>query len=162
MHKPGIEFLVDCGADSDYLDGTGQLWLADREYSAGGWGYVGYTDTWSTNQDIVVDPPALLRLYQTVRFGDAFGYQFDVPSGEYYVQLYFAEIFHSQVGQRVFDVIVQGQTVLPDFDIIAAAGGKLRSDVESIPVTVTGGQLDLILDSKVDLAMINAIRVTEQ
>jgi hypothetical protein len=162
VYKPGIELLVDCGADTDYLDGTGQLWLADREYAAGGWGYVGYSDTWSINQDIVVDPPGLMRLYQTVRFGDSFGYQFDVPNGEYQVELHFAEVFHTAEGRRVFDVILEGQTKLDNYDIFAAAGGKLRSDVESFPITVSDGQLDLILDSKVDLAMINAIRVTKQ
>jgi hypothetical protein len=139
MSKPGIEFLVDCGAAVDYLDSTSRLWLADRAYTDGSWGYVGYSDTWSTNQDIVVDTPGLMRLYQTVRFGDAFGYQFDVPNGQYEVELYFAEVFHN-----------------------AAAGGKLQSVVESFAITVTDGQLDLILDTKVDLAMINAIRVTRQ
>jgi hypothetical protein len=162
VYKPGIEYLVDCGAAADYLDGTGQLWLADRAYTAGGWGYVGYSDTWSTSQDVVVDTPGLMRLYQTVRFGDAFGYQFDVPNGEYEVELHFAEVFHTAEGQRVFDVILEGQTKLDDYDIFVAAGGKLRSDVESFAVTVSDGQLDLILDAKVDLAMINAIRVTKQ
>jgi hypothetical protein len=162
MSKPGIEFLVDCGAAVDYLDSTSRLWLADRAYTDGSWGYVGYSDTWSTNQDIVVDTPGLMRLYQTVRFGDAFGYQFDVPNGQYEVELYFAEVFHNAAGQRVFDVILEGQTKLHDYDIFAAAGGKLQSVVESFAITVTDGQLDLILDTKVDLAMINAIRVTRQ
>ncbi len=163
VRKPSLEFLVDCGAATDYLDSTAQLWLADRAYTAGGWGFVGYTDTWFTNQDIIVDTPGLMPVYQTVRFGDAFGYQFEVPSGDYDVKLYFAEIFHDNAGRRVFDVILEGQTVLDNFDIFVAAGGeKLRSVVRSFTIRVGDGQLNVDFDSVVDLAMINAIRVTKR
>lgn len=163
IDKPRLEFLVDCGAAANYLDpSTAELWLADRVYTAGGWGYVGYANAWSTNRDIVGGPPSMMPLYQTVRYGYAFGYQFEVPSGNYDVDLHFAEIFHDKAGRRVFDVILEGQTVLEDLDIFAATGGQLRSLVRSFVVTVNDGQLDLVLDSVVDLAMINAIRVTKQ
>lgn len=164
LRKPGIEFLVDCGAESNYVDTTGQLWLADREYSANAWGYVGDSNPWFTTQNVVVDTPGLMLVYQTVRHGYAFGYQFDVPSGDYHVELLFAEIWFNRAGQRVFDVILEGQTVLPDFDIFSAAGGqKLRSVVRSFPdVRVSDGQLNIDLDSVQDYAMINAIRVIKQ
>lgn len=163
LHKPRFEFLVDCGSASDHLDtATNDLWLADRVYSAGGWGYVGYANAWSTKQDIVVSSPTIMRLYQTVRYGYAFAYQFDVPNGNYTVELHFAEIFHDRAGRRVFDVIVEGQTVLNDLDVFVAAGGQLRSIVRSFATTVTDGQLDVVFESVVDLAMVNAIRVRRQ
>jgi len=40
------------------------------------------------------------------------------------VRLYFAEMEGLTNGQRVFDVLLQGQTVLTNFDIFFAAGGK--------------------------------------
>ncbi len=163
IHKPALKILVDCGSDTNHLDGTGQLWLADREYTAGGWGYYGAgTDTWATGEDIVVSTPGTARLYQTVRFGNTFSYQFEVPDGEYVVELHFAEIYHGKAGQRVFDVILEGETVLDDFDVFVAAGGKLKSLARTFAVTVSDGQLDVILDTVVDYAMINAIRVTQQ
>jgi hypothetical protein len=165
VHKPILEFLVDCGADANYLDSTSRLWLADRAYAAGAWGYVGDSNPWSTNQDIVVNTPGLMRLYQTVRHGYAFGYQFDVPNGNYHVELHFAEVFWNKAEQRVFDVILEGQTVLYDFDIFSAAGEqKLRSVVRSFTAGVSDGQLnvDFVRVEDFDFAMINAIRVTQQ
>lgn len=42
------------------------------------------------------------------------------------VRLYFSEPDQVAVGQRVFDVILQGQTVLEDFDVLQEAGGGHR------------------------------------
>ncbi len=41
------------------------------------------------------------------------------------VRLYFANQFTgtTSLGSRVFDVALEGSTVLPEFDVIAAAGG---------------------------------------
>ena len=43
------------------------------------------------------------------------------------VRLHFAELERAQTGQRVFDVKLQGQTVLAGFDIAQAAGGTNRA-----------------------------------
>lgn len=43
------------------------------------------------------------------------------------VRLHFAELEAAQAGQRVFDVKLQGQTVLAGFDIAQAAGGTNRA-----------------------------------
>ena len=63
-------------------------------------------------------------LYQTLRWQSAtFQYQFAVPNGVYTVNLKFAEIYFPRAGQRRFSVIINGQTALFNFDIVAAAGG---------------------------------------
>ena len=70
-------------------------------------------------------------------------WDFPVPSGTTVtVRLYFANRYTgtSQVGQRVFDVAVNGTTLLPNFDIVAAAGdqtGTMRSVSEVSPVDIT-------------------------
>jgi malectin (di-glucose binding ER protein)/uncharacterized protein DUF6519 len=62
-------------------------------------------------------------LYQSERYGD-FSYAIaNVPGGYYRVTLKFAEIFDSAVGQRIFNVYINDILVLPDFDILASAGG---------------------------------------
>jgi hypothetical protein len=50
----------------------------------------------------------------------------------YTVRLHFADIEQSQVGKRLFDVIVQGVTTYSDFDIVAAAGAGRRAVVREI------------------------------
>ena len=42
------------------------------------------------------------------------------------MRLHFAEPDDVKVGERVFDVWIQGDQVLSDFDVVSAAGGKLR------------------------------------
>jgi hypothetical protein len=74
----------------------------------------------------------------------------DVPCGEmnvtrpYTVRLHFAEVEGATAGQRRFDVKLQGNTVLSDFDIFATAGGQDRAVV----MEFTGIQAkdDLVID----------------
>jgi len=47
--------------------------------------------------------------------------------GYYTVRLLFAELDTVKPGERVFDVKLQGRTVLEDFDIVVAAGGRNRA-----------------------------------
>lgn len=60
--------------------------------------------------------------------------------------LHFAEIYDGaeQPGDRVFDVLVEGTTVLNNFDIVVAAGGPYIATTETITgVSVTDGSLDI-------------------
>ncbi len=51
----------------------------------------------------------------------------DDPPALYTVRLHFAEPEELAAGQRVFNVTIQGQPVLSDFDVVAAAGGPNRA-----------------------------------
>src|SRR6185295_11643244 len=56
----------------------------------------------------------------------------------YTVRLYFTALENDQPGQRVFDVKLQGKTVLKAFDLVAKAGGPQRALVKEfhdIPVS---------------------------
>ena len=54
-----------------------------------------------------------------------------VPTRSYTVRLQFAEPHpKSQPGERVFDVALQGETVLHQLDVVAEAGGPHRSVVK--------------------------------
>ncbi|MCB9940741.1 MAG: PQQ-binding-like beta-propeller repeat protein [Planctomycetaceae bacterium] len=48
----------------------------------------------------------------------------------YTVRLTFAELENQAVGERVFDVLIQGQTVLKGFDVAVASGGSFRGIVK--------------------------------
>jgi hypothetical protein len=56
----------------------------------------------------------------------------DKPA-EYTVRLYFAELENEQAGKRVFDIKLQGQTVLDDFDLLKEAGGSHKPVVREFP-----------------------------
>ncbi len=136
---PGQNYLyrVNCGGP-DYTDVNGQQWLADRDLAPGAvWG----SSSWAQEYP---DVPArfgsqratseVIRgtsdeaLFQTYRYGRGkLRYRFAVPDGEYRVELYFAEPWYGAgggdcSGWRLFDVAVNGETVLRDIDLWKEAG----------------------------------------
>jgi hypothetical protein len=164
VYKPPLEFLVDCGAQNEYVDSTRRRWLADKPYAAGEWGYVGDSLTWSTSRDVsnTSDP----RLYWTLRYAfGSFGYRFDVPNGRYEVELRFAEVYpqFDEVGERVFDVQIEGQTVLDNLDVVAEAPGQFRALIKTFTVELRDEQLNVtfVRDwvNGVENPIINALRV---
>jgi outer membrane protein assembly factor BamB len=82
------------------------------------------------------------------------------------VRLYFAELEAERLGERVFDVALQGETVLKGFDILREAGGRNRSlvkEFKGIPVTkelvVTFLARDWV---KYPASLLNGIEVVEE
>jgi hypothetical protein len=158
--KPPLLYLVDCGSNATRVDYYGQTWLPDQPYHAGGWGYVGTTETFHSSRTIASTHDAWL--YQNARFAyGSFGYAFDVPNGVYNVELHFAELYYPQSGRRRFGVTIEGQLQLADYDMVIAAGGWLRARVEPRQVTVRDQQLNVDFSrGAADLPMINAIKVS--
>ncbi|GLT54533.1 hypothetical protein SLA2020_277250 [Shorea laevis] len=71
--------------------------------------------------------------------------------GSYRVKLYFAEIMYSDdqtlgsLGKRIFDVSIQGNLFLKDFNIMEAAGGVGIGIHREFDVNVTGSTLEIHL-----------------
>jgi N-acetylneuraminic acid mutarotase/glucose/arabinose dehydrogenase len=97
-------------------------------------------------------------LYQTERYAPTLTYNVPVPNGNYEVTLYFAEIYFNAAGQRVFDVSIEGQTVLQNFDIWALAG-QFAAVQRTFVVTVTNGVLNIVGTATVDNAKFSAIQI---
>ena len=76
------------------------------------------------------------------------------------VRLYFANGYGgtSQVGQRVFDVAVEGSTVLDDYDIVADAGGDSRGTMRSFDVT-SDGNVDIDFSHVIENPLVSAIEI---
>jgi hypothetical protein len=156
---PAYQQGIDTGVGS-YLDpATGVLYVTDRVFSAGGFGYVGASSTRSTTHDIAGtdrDP-----LYQDLRTAMT-DYRLTVPNGIYKVDLSFAELQLNKAGGRVFSVSIEGQPVLLNLDVFAAAGGRYVALDRSVTIEVTDGVLDVsFLAQRGDAPIINAILVTE-
>ncbi len=64
------------------------------------------------------------------------------PGSAYKVRLHFAELAFGFPGQRIFNVAINGTTVLTNFDIFVAAGGKLKAVIEEFtPTANAAGQI---------------------
>ena len=86
-------------------------------------------------------------------------YLFDVPNGDYRVDLRFAEIYDREAGRRVFDVLVQGNLVLAGFCPFDAAGGRDIALRYLVMATVSNGQLSVEFVPGVGNPKISAIGV---
>ncbi|CAI9588867.1 unnamed protein product [Staurois parvus] len=83
-------------------------------------------------------------LYQTERYNeDSFGYEIPIrEEGEYVLVLKFAEVYFAQSQQKVFDVRVNGHTVVKDLDIFDRVGHSTAHD-EIIPIVIRKGKLSV-------------------
>jgi hypothetical protein len=90
-------------------------------------------------------------------------FTYPVLNGKYLVKLHFAETYEGITGpgQRVFSFTVQGHE-FKDFDIWVKAGGALRAYVESVPVEVSDGNVQITFTAKVENPEINAIEIIPQ
>jgi hypothetical protein len=62
-------------------------------------------------------------------------------SGTYKISLYFSELENKKSGDRVFNVYIQGNKVLENFDIITEAGGKDKEVIKSFTGITAGNTL---------------------
>ena len=128
-------FAVNAGSHYAFLDPSGDVWEADREYSPGGWGYTGgearliHHRIFGTN-----DHP----LFQAAREGVE-SYRFDVPDGTYEVTLRVAETRHDSAGRRVFSVLVNDAPLFSSIDL-AAEHGRYVAVERTIRLEVAGGR----------------------
>ncbi|MBZ5582640.1 MAG: malectin [Acidobacteriia bacterium] len=141
-------FRVNAGG-SGYTDAAGVSWSGDSAFSGG--------STYATASSVA--GTSSQPLYQTSRYG-AFSYIFPVSNGAHTVNLKFAEPVMQWPGQRLFNVAINGSTVLANFDICAQAGGMLRTLDQPFTVNVTGGQITIdFLAGSQNWPTVNAIEI---
>ena len=128
------------GGGRPYLDRGGAMWVDDRAWHAGSFGINGGTSNTIVNAIDGTDDDVF---YQSEHSGTSFVAKFDCPNGTYETSLYNAETKWTAVGQRKFNVVIQGQSVLSNFDIFATAGGANKAIIMTFTNIVAGGQLEI-------------------
>jgi len=86
-------------------------------------------------------------LYRTFWYGLR-GYRLKVPKGKYQVRLKFIEPLYNAAGERVFDVALQGTTVVESLDIFARSGRFEATDCAFDGIEVTDGWLRIDFGAK--------------
>ena len=142
---------IKAGLSSSFTTVDGVIWLADQGFEGG--------DTVDRGDDLQIDNTKSPALYRTEHYGmTAFSYP--VPNGNYIVKLHFAETYDAitAAGERVFSFNVEGKD-FKDFDVLVKAGGPRRAYIESIPVEVTDGKLDITFTANIENPEINGIEI---
>jgi hypothetical protein len=130
--------------------------VADTDFSGG--------STYSTGAAINtsgVSNPAPQAVYQTERYGN-FTYTVPnlTPGGSYSVRLDFAEIYWNAAGKRLFNVSINGQQVLTNFDIFATAGGMDKAIAEQFTAKAdASGRITIVFTTVRDNAKVSGIEI---
>ncbi|MCU1314114.1 MAG: hypothetical protein JWM54_1871, partial [Acidobacteriaceae bacterium] len=148
----GGSIAIDSGSTTAVSNFT-----ADKDFNGGG--------TYSTTHAIVtsgVTGAAPQAVYQTERQGV---FTYTIPGfaagSSHTVKLHFAELYWSASGQRVFNVAINGNTVLPNFDIVAAAGSNNKAVVKTFTANAnSSGQIVIsFTNGTKDQPLVNGIEV---
>ncbi|HXU63931.1 MAG TPA: malectin domain-containing carbohydrate-binding protein [Polyangia bacterium] len=105
--------------------------------------------------------PAPQAVYQSERYGNStYTLPSLTPSAQYTVRLHFAELFQTAAGKRVFNVAINGTTVLTNFDIFAAAGAAFKAVLREFTATANAsGQIVITFTTVTDNATIEGIEL---
>ncbi|HWB92313.1 MAG TPA: glycoside hydrolase family 2 TIM barrel-domain containing protein [Puia sp.] len=150
---------VNVGSNAQYLDGSGKVWIEDRPYTSGSFGYIGGKSSFFARGEIIKSTPDVPLYYS---FLDSLqGYRFDVRDGRYKVTLYFAESKDLTPGERVFDVRINGKTVERDLDLAKEYGYAVAIKKTYI-VEAAGGQgIQIAFDAKKGNALLSGIKIEQ-
>ena len=131
---------INAGATTNTVDANNKTWLADVNFAGGQASTVG-----DAIENTVDD-----FIYQSQRAGDNFSYSIPVEDGNYQVNLYFAELDFDNSGQRQFDVALEGETVLDNYDIWQDTKNAFLDGGDTAKV-VQISDLSVIRDGAIDL-----------
>jgi len=130
-------------------------WGADQYFSGG--------NLYTTN--VAIANTTSDAIYQTERFaGGNVSYNIPVTNGSYEVQLHFAEIFfvggNSEAGKRVFNISLEGQNVLNNYDITTVTAANVpTANIQTFNASVNDGILNINLNGVVQNPKISAIAI---
>jgi hypothetical protein len=127
-------------------------------YYSGGTAY-NNTNTVDVSQITTDTPPA--ALFNNERYGEM---TYTIPGftagSSYNVTLYFAETYLTSSGSRLFNVAINGNTVLSNFDIYSTAGGQNKAIAKSFTATAdSSGQIVIQFTAVTENPKINGIAI---
>jgi len=153
-----------CGANEPYIDSTGNVWSEDQYF-------VGGSAVQSKEPVLLVEPnPTDQALYQAGRAGKDFTYSIPVKPGIYSVRLKLAETQYQWSFQRPMHLMINGLTVLSNFDICQAARGPNKAYEKVFRHLVPNAEGKLVLrflggwepTQATDQALVQAIEVVPE
>ena len=150
---PASATRINVGSGA-YTDSASNLWSGDTGSNTG------YPTTVWVGIAGTNDP----HLFQTLRWDDVpapeLEYNFVVPSGQYQVNLLFAETWSGafQVGARIFDIRLNGVTAIPGLDIFAEVGANAAL-IKTASVSVPDGSLKIEFLRTVQNPFVNGIEL---
>jgi hypothetical protein len=147
--KVALPIRIKAGGDG-FTDSSGNVWQADHGFADG--------DT-VPRPDLSITNASDPRIYLSERYSMTKFTQ-PLPNGKYIVKLHFCETFEGIEGPggRVFSFNVAGHE-FKDFDVWVKAHGPQRAYVETVPVNITNGMLEITFTPNVENPQINGLEI---
>lgn len=158
-HAQATSARVVVGRSASVTDSKGQVWQPDTGLVSGASSTSGCATSSTTKG--TTEP----GLYKGARYGSAATSEMTftltgLAPGVYNVSLLMADCAYSTAGARVFNVQMQGATVMTNVDIAAQAPGANTALVKTAQATVTSGTLTIKFLHVTNNPFINAIQAT--
>lgn len=151
------EIAVNVGATNQFVD-SGPVWLADKKYTEQSWGFIGGKEEKYKEAILGTDQEPL---YQTFREGINH-YKFDLPEGEYLVELCFVETSKENQEKRIFDIYINNRKVIDNMDL-AKEFGYLRAVKRGFYTdTYDDAGLDIRFEEEIGKSILSGIKITKK
>lgn len=151
-HATTAPYRINAGSNSDFTDADGNLWESDSHYTNG-------STFWSNTP---VSGTTMSQIYQSERWNNLdiapLVYSFPVDEGTYLVRLHFAEIFFTNVNDRIFNVNVNGDMAVENLDLINEAGPNVAV-IKEYSATPKDGAITIDFTNSIQNAKISAIEI---
>lgn len=155
--SPGV-VRIKAGDISGYVARDNERYGSDMYFVGGEGKGIDPPDTPVGKRSAVtgaVDP----HLCDSYREGE-FAYHIPVPDGRRYrITARFVEPTATTIGERIFDVDVNGKRTLNKFDVFAAAGGKLKSVERTFDGTAKDGYLVITFRPSQGRALVSSLSI---
>jgi hypothetical protein len=171
-NNSNVLYRVDAAGPTLAAVDNGPDWMADQSPSDPGWQYhsgatniAGYSCCVALNPNVPASTPAALfdnEMWDSgnAASGNQMRWSFPVAAGtDVTVRLYFANNYSgtNTAGKRVFDVALDGTTVLNHYDIVADTG-NLTGTMKAFDVT-SPGNITIAFNHEVENPLINGIEI---
>lgn len=140
----GDTYLGINAGGPEFVTSDGFLYRADMNFDGG--------DSFSTDKEISGTIEDIL--YQSERVGDV-AYRLPVANGSYWLNIHLAEFYWVQAGKRQFDMFIEGDKILNDFDILNVVEPNEALTYKFF-IEIKDGFLDLQFNTEIDRAKISA------
>jgi beta-galactosidase len=155
LHHSERVVNIKAGDISGCVSKGGQRFGSDMYFNGGTGRGVNPPDAPPPGQAVLAEDA---RLYDSFREGE-FTYRVPLPNGRYRVLLRFAEPAATAAGERLFDVTANGLVKLHEFDILQAAGGRLKGVDRAFDAEVDHGVLLLAFRPRRGKALVSALSI---
>lgn len=163
ISKHGSSFksiAINVGSNAQYLDPSGTIWIEDRAWQKGSFGYLSGRPRMLDRKVVIKNTDDEPMFYTCI--DSLSGYRFDVADGQYAITLCFAEPDNLNKGDRVFTIRINDEVVSPPIDLAGDYGFAVAVKKTFLVNAKNGNGVTILFDVITGGAVLNGIKINKQ